>query len=443
MIRNLFAVVLVTWAAVAPHDSTVAQTPLPERLDMYVGDTRIVEARSQRVAIGNGDVIDVTTLDGGQLLFLAEAPGTTAVSLWLRDGRRHRITVNVTEQSLELLLDHVRRMLEGVPNVAARIAGERIVIDGDRVPEADQRKVAAIVEAFRGSVVNFVGRVGWEQMLHFDVRIVEVRRSAVRELGVRWDGTANGPTVGVIADFDTNPYFRVAPTPPPAGLPSVALPSRVWPPATYAGIASTLTSRIALLESRGDAVLIAQPTLSCRSGGSARFVSGGEFPIPVTDSLGSTDVEFKEYGVILDVKPIVDRTGGIVAAVETELSQIDESVRVLGVPGLLKRRTATELNLREGEVAVLAGLASRTRGKDSTRVPGLGGLPVVGGLFRSTQRRETDTELLILITPRIVRPAVDEGALQTDPNAVGVERAKALGARAHLPPEGTLQPVAP
>jgi pilus assembly protein CpaC len=429
--------------AAVDETGTAAPSPLgppadlPTRIDMFVGDTRVVDAPTRRVAVGNGQLVAVTTLDRGQLLLLAEAAGTTTVSLWLRDGRRHRLTVNVTEANLDVALDNVRRMLDGTPNVSARIAGDRIVLEGERVADADQRRVATVVEAFGGLVVNFVGRVGWEQVLHFDVRIVEVRRGALRDLGVRWDTQANGPAVGVIADFATNDVFRVVP--PPSATPGLAvaappLPLRIPSAATYAGITSVLTSRIDLLEQRGDAVLIAQPTLSCRSGGSARFVSGGEIPIPVVDALGSTDVEFREYGVILDVKPVTDRSGVIYARIDTEISEIDESVRVLGVPGLRKRRSTTELNLREGEVAVLGGLVSRSRGRDVQRVPGVGALPLVGSLFRSTSRREADTELLILITPRVVRPAESPEALAQDPHAAAVQRADELLRRGGIEP---------
>jgi pilus assembly protein CpaC len=403
--------------------SAEAPAIVPVRIDMFVGDTRILDVTSRRVAVGNGGIVSISTLDRGQLLLLAEHAGTTTVTLWLRDGSRHRVTVNVTESNLDVTLENVRKMLEGTPNVTARIAGTRIVLEGDLASDAEQRRAAAIVEAYGGQVVNFVGRVGWEEMLHFDVRIVEIRRSAMRDLGVRWDAQANGPAVGVIADFATNDLFRVV---PPSvvgtGVGSQPLPLRVSPAASYAGITSVLTSRIDLLEQRGEAFLVAQPTLSCRSGGSARFVSGGEFPIPVVDGRGSTDVEFKEYGVILDVRPVTDRGGTIFARVDTEISQIDESVRVLGVPGLLKRRSTTELNLREGQVAVLAGLVSRTRGKDVQQVPGFGAVPIVGSLFKSTSRRSADTEVLILITPRIVSHATDAAALARDPIATGIAR---------------------
>lgn len=418
-------------------ESPAAASPavVPERLDMFVGDIRILDVASRRVAVGNGGVLSVSTLDRGQLLLLAEQAGTTTVTLWLRSGARHRITVSVTEASLDVALENVRKMLEGTPNVAARIAGTRIVLEGDLASDAEQRRAAAIVDAMGGQVVNFVGRVGWEQMLHFDVRIVEIRRSAIRDLGIRWDAQANGPAIGVIADAATNPLFRVAPAPSTVpGVNPLSLPLRIAPPATYAGITSVLSSRIDLLEQRGDAFLVAQPTLSCRSGGSARFVSGGEFPIPVVDGRGSTDVEFKEYGVILDVKPVTDRGGSIFARVDTEISQIDESVTVLGVPGLLKRRSTTELNLREGEVAVLAGLVSRTRAKDVQQVPGLGAVPLLGTLFKSTARRNAETEVLILITPRVVRHDVDSDALARNPVAEGVVRGRELVRQGNVDP---------
>lgn len=416
---------------------------VPSRVDMFVGDTRILDVTSRRVAVGNGGIVSISTLERGQLLLLAEHAGTTTVTLWLRDGSRHRVTVNVTEANLDVALETVRKMLEGTPNVTARIAGTRILLEGDLASDAEQRRAAAIVEASAGQVVNFVGRVGWEQMLHFDVRIVEIRRSAMRDLGIRWDAQANGPAVGVIADFGTNDLFRVTPSPAAApGIAGLPLPLRVSPTAGYAGITTVLSSRIDLLEQRGDAFLVAQPTLSCRSGGSARFVSGGEFPIPVVDGRGSTDVEFKEYGVILDVRPVTDKGGSIFARVDTEISQIDESVSVLGVPGLLKRRSTTELNLREGEVAVMAGLVSRTRGKDVQQVPGLGAMPLVGSLFKSTSRRSADTEVLILITPRVVSHRPDAAALERDPVATGIARGREIVRGAGADPDDLRLPLA-
>jgi len=135
-------------------------------------------------------------------------------------------------------------------------------------------------------------------------------------------------------------------------------------------------------------------------------VAGGEIPIPVTDGLGSTDVQYKEYGVILELRPRADSSGGIYAEIEAELSQVDESIRVQSFPGFLKRRSSTAVNVRAGETVIIAGLLSLERGRDRQSVPGLSRVPVAGGLFSSRQKRSRQTELLVLITPRTLTEGV-------------------------------------
>ncbi|MGE3827147.1 MAG: type II and III secretion system protein family protein [Steroidobacteraceae bacterium] len=365
----------------------LAAAGLPVHLDMYVGDSRVLEVQPARVAIGNGAIVSVTSLPEGELLVLGESAGRTALQLWLRDGSEHRIVVDVAPNDTAAILGVVRDLLVGVEGVAARAVGNRIVLDGLATGVRAQERAAAIASLYPGIVLNFVGKVAWESMIHFDVRIVEVRSSALRDAGVRWRDDIAGPEAGIVAN-------RTANDPGDAGI---------WPPRLRLGWAATLDSRIRLLEQRGDAVIIAEPMLSCRSGGSARFVSGGELPIPVVDSLGSTDVEFKEYGVILDVKPVAEPDGSIYARIDTQVSQVDEAQRVLGVPGFLKRQSATEVNLREGETLVIAGLVDRQRAGERRQVPGLGRLPLIGSAFRARTRRSVDAELAIFITPRIVQ----------------------------------------
>jgi pilus assembly protein CpaC len=430
--RQFLVVAALSVAAALSAIPSHAQTPLPTRIDMFIGDTRVIEASTRRVAVGNGQVVSMSTVGPSQLLVLANAPGVSSVTLWLRDGRQHKLTVHVTEANLDVASESIRNMLQGTQNISVRAAGNKILLEGDRVSDADQQRVAAITESFGGLVMNFVGKVGWEQMIYFDVRIVEVRRNAVRELGIRWNDRFNGPNVGVIADFDTNDLFRVVPNlgSEVGNVQGLPLPRRVWPPQVYSGLTTVIGSRIEALEQRGDAQIIAQPTLSCRSGGSARFVSGGEVPIPIVDGLGSTDVEFKEYGIILDVKPVADRSGSIYAQLDTEVSQIDPSVSVLGVPGFLKRQSKAEINMREGETIALAGLVNRQRSNDRQQVPGLGSVPVVGNLFRTNSKRNLETELIVLITPRIVQGTPNPEIMAVDPNAQLVERASELAPKA-------------
>ncbi|HWS74328.1 MAG TPA: type II and III secretion system protein, partial [Quisquiliibacterium sp.] len=142
------------------------------------------------------------------------------------------------------------------------------------------------------------------------------------------------------------------------------------------------------------------PSLSCRSGGTAKFVAGGELPIPFTTGLGNASVMFKEYGIKFDVNPVVSETGVIAARIATEVSAINFDVRVKDVPGITKRRAETEVDLREHETLVIAGLLSEESSRGIDKLPALGDVPVLGHLFRSRAFRDQQTELVVFITPR-------------------------------------------
>jgi len=351
---------------------------LPDEMRLTVGDTHVLALDVQRVAIGNGHLLSVSRPEPDQLLLLAEAAGSTTLELWLRNGQQRRVRVTVSDINLEEQLQQVQGLLQGSQDIQARISGRHIVLEGLRVSEADKAKAAQVVASFPGVVLDFIGHVGWEAMVRMDVRIVEVRRDKVSDLGLRWDSGMSGPNVGLQLGQ------------------GAASPAASWAVATQIG------SRIDLLARQGMAETLAQPMLSCRSGGTARFVSGGEVPIPVVDGLGSTDVQYKEYGVILEVRPKADAGGGIYAEIEAELSQIDESVRVQNLPGFIKRRSSTAVNVRDGETIVIAGLLARERGVSKQSIPGLGRLPALGRLFSSQHKLSRQTELLVLITPHLL-----------------------------------------
>jgi pilus assembly protein CpaC len=425
----LLAALLVTGSA-GERAVAAGTPPLPQRLQLYVGETRTLSADPVRMAVGNGRVLSVSVVDRRQLLLLGEAAGSSVLQLWFRDGTEQRIAIDVSATNLDALRDEVAMLLEGVTGVATRIAGGRVVLEGEGLSAAARGRVAAVAVLYPNQVVDFTGRLGADLTVQIDARIIEIRQGSLRDLGVRWRSEVNGPNAAVIADLAVNDLFRPGAADAPRGAESVPPGARVWPPRGYLGWSAVLDSRLALLEQRGLLTVLAEPSLSCRSGGAARFVSGGEFPIPVVGGNGSADVEFKEYGVILDVKPVVDASGIIFARVETELSQIDPSQTVLGVPGLLKRRSATDVTLREGETLVIAGLVSRLDAVDRQSVPGLGRVPLAGRAFRADQRRTERSELVILLTPRIVTPWPSPDA---DPQAFGQVATEALEQRAREP----------
>ena len=156
-----------------------------------------------------------------------------------------------------------------------------------------------------------------------------------------------------------------------------------------------------MLVQTGDAIILAEPRLSARSGGKAEFLAGGEIPVVTQGGLGSTNVEFKEFGIILKISPIVDDENNVMATVNTEVSAVDASLSVGGVPAFLTRKTTTDVSMKDGETLVLSGLVDRSLGESIDKFPILGDIPVIGALFSSTKWQNDLSELVIFVTPTV------------------------------------------
>lgn len=368
--RHWMAVVLILMVSLVRGDE------IPAEISLSVGESRLLSADLKRAALGNGKVVSIATPERGQLLLFGEGVGSTTAQLWFRDGSRRSLRITVTQPGAEELMPQIQALLEP-GGVSARVVGGYILLQGERVSSDELQRAADVAAQFPGRVLNFVGQVGWETMVRMDVRLVEVRRDQMRQLGINWNSTAAGPELGLSAGAGTAGH------------------------ALHASLISSLQSRLDLLQQKGMAFVLAEPTLNCRSGGVARFVSGGEVPIPITDGLGATDVQYKEYGVILEIKPRADRSGAIYAEVEVELSQLDPSVRVGDFPGFVKRRTSTAINVLAGETVALSGLVVREQSRNRQGLPVFSSLPAAGALFSSARRQSRESELIVLITPRL------------------------------------------
>jgi pilus assembly protein CpaC len=226
------------------------------------------------------------------------------------------------------LLAEVQSMLGDAPRVSARIVGDKVVLEGSEVSEALAGRIGEIGKRFP-QVVNLLPRIGMERMIAMDVKFVEIRRELLQDIGIKWNASAQGPSFQVIGDAWRSPALR------PGGAAdgtALEIRPRIWPFASSLSITSSLASMINLLVQNGDAVVLAEPRLSCRSGGSARFIAGGELPIPITGALGTASVAFKEYGIKFDVSPVASESGVIAARIATEISSINFEVTVKDVP---------------------------------------------------------------------------------------------------------------
>jgi len=313
-----------------------------ENVDLFSGEVKVLaKVAVKRVAVGNGGVVQAEVLKSGELLVIAKSPGSSSLRLWHKDGNQTDYNIRVSEED----------------------------------PER---------------------RFPIEKMVRMKVKMVEFRKSALGQLGIDWGDGIAGPTFATAGDVIGNNLFR------PATEGFSGLPNTVAPFSTYFGIASNITSRINFLATNGDAVTLAEPVLSCTNGGTASFLAGGEVPYPTRGANGETKVEFKDYGIKLDIAPEIDAHGNIRTIVETEISQIDRALSVQGNPGLLTRRAQTQVNVRSGETIVISGLLSSEQSTDIDKIPGLGNLPILGNLFRSKNVRNSVSELVIFVTPEII-----------------------------------------
>ena len=390
----------------------------PTTLQLQVGQAHVLRTGEvRRIVIGNGKVIQATALDERQVLVIPESVGRSTLHLWGKDGSERSLVVEVIGADAGRVLAEVRAMLGAADNLSARLVGDKVVIDGHGLREEQAARLAEVSRRYP-QVISLVSRIGFERMIAIDVRMVEIRRDRLENIGVRWNGSMNGPSFGVIGDLRRSDALR--PGGNATGVVPMDVRPRIEPFATSLGIASSIGSMINLMVQNGEAVVLAEPSLSCRSGGSARFIAGGELPIPQTSGLGNATVAFKEYGVKFDVSPVASESGVIAAKIATEISSINFDVLVKDVPGLTKRRAETEVNLREHETLVIAGLMTEDAARSVDRLPALGELPVLGGLFRSRAFRDRQTELVVFVTPRFAEPERAPAA----PPAWSAERAR-------------------
>jgi pilus assembly protein CpaC len=206
-------------------------------------------------------------------------------------------------------------------------------------------------------------------------------------------------------------------------------------------------SALQLAEGDGLVTTLAEPNLTALSGETASFLAGGEFPIPVSQSLGAVTVEYKQYGVGLAFTPIVLADGRISMRVRPEVSELSNegSIKLNGfdVPAITTRRAETTVELGSGQSFMLAGLLRNANTNSIDKAPFLGDLPILGALFRSTAFRRSETELVIIVTPYLVRPVSGQLALPTNGYRAPTDVQRVLEGQTYVGPTGSRRVVAP
>jgi pilus assembly protein CpaC len=411
-----------------------AATSRDRSFEVSVAGTRTVPIpfSPSQINLQDPKVLDVKLLPRNQLLLSGKKVGQTEVTIWdgQNDAVRYVVQVVVPFEGLEGKLATV------LPGEALRVSavGNAIILHGmvaDAVSAERARKVAEAHLQGLGldaKVLSFI-KVGGRQQVQLRVKIAEVSRTALRQMGVNFFHRSDARSGGLLAPGSslgqntapdlgqTGTTLQPGGTLTPAGGVSPPLPLISTPFggdafgllfATQATAAFPLSIAVSLLQSTGLAKILSEPTLVAYTGQEAKFLAGGEFPVPIPQALGQTSIEYKKFGVQLTFTPLVLTGGSIHLKLSVTVSEKDQSgavtIQGTSVPALITRTSETTVRLKNGQSFAIAGLMQDRIESFKSKIPLLGDLPLIGMAFRRVSFRRTESELVVLVTARLVQP---------------------------------------
>lgn len=370
--------------------------------------------------VGNAEIADVLALTDRSIYVLGKALGSTSLTIYGRNKSLIAVVDLVVSHDIDALK---ARLFELMPqeNIEVRPVNTGIVMSGVVSGAASMQRALTVAEQFIGSeaqVTNLMSVLGSQQVM-LSVRFTEVNRSVGKQLGI--SGAFSSDNFGFITGAPSatdGSGFTFDFSDPEVTTDFMGTLSGFASGATIFDIAGgTLAAVFDTLETKGLLKTLAEPNLVALNGDTASFLAGGEFPIPVDAGNDTVTVEFKQFGISLAFTPTVLDDGLMSLDVAVEASTIDPTGPTAdttsgNVPSLITRRANTTVELRDGQSFAIAGLLQNDFLDNMQQMPWLGDVPVLGTLFRSTDYARRETELVILVSPRLVQPA-PAGSLAT------------------------------
>jgi pilus assembly protein CpaC len=481
LIATVAAALLCAPCAIAAADTPNFQQPNTSArigeggtMDLYVPlfKSRVVTVAgpAHRISVGSADIADIVVISPTQLYVLGKDIGTTNVLLW---DSSNRLIGTISVEVQHDLEDLKRKLAEILPGQAIEVRStQRSIVLSGRVSDVEKMNAAIrIAEAYRaqiqtavnaeqfkqqnnsrrddktvGEVINLLEVAGVQQVM-LEVKVAEMQRSELRSLNAQfnsfrnggdwtWGGVNGGATFPRFVDQNNlaHPVFQKSNSAGnltrwgPAIDQFLPNPMSIADKGLFASFLNqSFLFNIALdaAKNSGMAKILAEPTLTTLTGQEAKFLSGGQFPIPVAGNNGQVGIEYKDFGVGLRFIPVVLSDGHINLKLNISVSELVDttslgvSVANAGatfvVPSLTARQASATVELGDGQTIGLAGLLNESLRQSVNKFPGLGSVPVLGALFRSQSYQKGDTELVILVTPHLAKPLPkDQIRLPTD-----------------------------
>jgi len=383
--------------------SIPAATELAPYLELSVGQSHVIrlpeKARLAKVSVDNPNVVQVTVTSLREVLLYAKSAGSTVLILKDKSGQTTVVDVAVVGGAVSALQGKLQQLLPGEKNIKVVSAGDSVVLTGTVFDAVKAERAVTLAEAYSGKkVINFL-QTGAPQQVMLEVKVAEVSKTLTDKLGAQlnWGTTSGRLTYSLLAGFLT-------------GAPGVV---------TIANATGTKTLTLDAAKTDGLVKILAEPTIMAMSGQEGAFLAGGRIYIPVPQAglVGTTiTLEEKEFGVGLKFTPTVLEGGLINLKVSPEVSELGKGVTVgtQVLPTITTRRAATTVQLHDGQSFAIGGLIKNNITETMSAFPGLGEIPILGALFRSSEFINDRTELLFIITPRLVKPLPPDYALPTD-----------------------------
>jgi pilus assembly protein CpaC len=422
-IFSSFAIILVVLMSfpTVPRPAVAAQNlldrvqdeDLEQVIKLRVGHSKVLRTPFpiQRVSVADPDIADIVLISNREIYINGNSAGVTNVSLW---GKQRFSSTRVSvEPDISILKEKLYKILPK-EKIAVEAAGDTVVLSGEVSGPTIQETALALATPYAGGkkekVVNLL-HVGGVQQVMVAVRVAEINRSVGKEIGINfaWSGTKGNSFGATLLNKLTS-------------LTSIGSLGGGTAPAVTQGVSTGINAFVGgassglvwaaffdLLKQKGLGKVLAEPNLVATSGQEASFLAGGEFPIPVPSGLGTVSIEYKKFGVALVFTPTVLDNDKISLRVNPEVSELDftsqTTVVVQGflVPALRVRRTSTQVEMKDGQTLAIAGLLSDTHRTVINKYPLIGDVPVLGALFRSKNFQKSETELVILVTPHLVK----------------------------------------
>lgn len=368
-------VVLISMLVVSPVEAA-------ETILMVVNQSRVINfAGVETVAIANPEIADVVVISDSEVMLVGKGPGTTTLHIW-SGGNLDSFEVEVAADDIPIG-NEIKNII-GIDDLRASKVGKTIILEGKVNSQYQKIRAEKVAEAYGEKVVNLL-EITKPLQVKIETVIIEINRDKTKEIGIKW----GNDVINALGSFAFGQGYAVGGN------------------NHYSPINAQLTALI----KNGSAKILSQPNVITVSGDKASIMVGGQIPIPVSNQNGQISIEWKDYGIKLEIAPEVNAEGLINSKVKAEVSSLDwnstHKIQLgtnMYIPSIKINKAEIAIALSSGQTMAIGGLISSQTSRDITKVPFLGELPILGKLFTSNSYSRGETELIILVMSTIVDP---------------------------------------